>query len=136
MSCDWERRNLMPNPHAAINPKLISVITGQDLKTVKEKPTFAMLPGQYAGLVVSGKRQIKPHYRPNKHYLVCGHSFCSTPPAGLKRSKRAKSRKNNKNRILWTTSRLRAIFAASTATVRVNGKQSILSCISGLSQNC
>jgi len=63
----------MPNPHAAINPKLISVITGQDLKTVKEKPTFAMLPGQYAGLVVSGKRQIKPHYRPNKHYLVCGH---------------------------------------------------------------
>lgn len=63
----------MSNPHAAINPRLISAITGQDPKTVKEKPTFAMLPGQYASKVISRKDKLRPVYKPNKHYLICGH---------------------------------------------------------------
>ena len=63
----------MPNPQAAINPRLISAVTGQDPKTVKENPTFTMLPGQYASMVVSRKHRLRPPYKPNKHYLVCGH---------------------------------------------------------------
>ncbi|MFC4770148.1 tetratricopeptide repeat protein [Effusibacillus consociatus] len=63
----------MPNPHAAINPRLISIITGQEPSNVKEKPTLTMLPGEYARKVADKKSKIRPPYKPNKHYLICGH---------------------------------------------------------------
>jgi len=65
--------NLMPNPNAEINPRLISAVTGQDLTTIKDMPTYDILPGKYAKKVAARKKLILPMYGPNKHNLICGH---------------------------------------------------------------
>ncbi len=61
----------MASPHAAINPELISLITGQ--KSVKDKPTVSMLPGAYARKVAKGANRIPWGHKPNQHELICGH---------------------------------------------------------------
>jgi hypothetical protein len=63
----------MPTSHAAINPLLISTLTGQPLSSIPEKPTASLLPGVLTKLIAKHKKQINPHFGSNKQVLICGH---------------------------------------------------------------
>ncbi|MDQ0194745.1 tetratricopeptide repeat protein [Paenibacillus wynnii] len=63
----------MPTPHAAINPLLISTLTGQPLSSIPEKPTASLLPGVLTKLIVKHKKKINPYFEPYKKVLICGH---------------------------------------------------------------
>lgn len=63
----------MPTPHAAINPLLISTLTGQPLSSIPEKPTASLLPGVLTKLIVKRKKKIDPHFESNRQVLICGH---------------------------------------------------------------
>lgn len=63
----------MASPHAAINPLLISTLTGQLLSSIPEKPTASLLPGVLTKLIVKHKKKIAPYFESNKQALICGH---------------------------------------------------------------
>ncbi|WP_063891887.1 tetratricopeptide repeat protein [Paenibacillus sp. Soil787] len=63
----------MPTPHAAINPLLISTLTGQPLSSIPEKPTASLMPGFLTKLIVKHKKKIGPHFESNKQILICGY---------------------------------------------------------------
>lgn len=63
----------MPSPHAAINPLLISTLTGQPLSNIPEKPTASLLPGVLTKRIIKHKKKIEPHFESNKQVLICGH---------------------------------------------------------------
>jgi hypothetical protein len=52
----------MSTPNAAINPLLISTLTGQPLSNISEKPTASLLPGVLTKLIVKHKKKIDPQY--------------------------------------------------------------------------
>ncbi|QQK79238.1 hypothetical protein HUG20_04600 [Salicibibacter cibi] len=59
--------------HMQINPRLISMLAGEDVATIKNKPTLTMLPGVYGKLIHKHKRHIQKKYPENEHYLRCTH---------------------------------------------------------------
>lgn len=63
----------MTAPHAAINPLLISLLTGRDIADIPEKPTLAMRPGRYVKTIAKHRYDINEQYESNEYYLICGY---------------------------------------------------------------
>jgi tetratricopeptide (TPR) repeat protein len=63
----------MAKANAAINPLLISVLTGEDMESIPPLPTVEMLPGQYVKLIAGKIKKIERTFKPNRHLLICGY---------------------------------------------------------------
>lgn len=63
----------MLSPHAAINPLLLSTLTGQPLSSIPEKPAVTLLPSVLTKLIAKHKKKINPQFESNKQVLTCGH---------------------------------------------------------------
>ncbi|ADY55393.1 hypothetical protein Sgly_1066 [Syntrophobotulus glycolicus DSM 8271] len=54
-----------------INPHLISVVTGQDIREIPESPTARHLPGKYAKMVTKALAHIPKHIPERRLKLTC-----------------------------------------------------------------
>jgi tetratricopeptide (TPR) repeat protein len=59
------------NRKYGINPRLISLITGQNLSEIPESPTASMLPGSYGQIIAKKINKIPLEYSENIHLLTC-----------------------------------------------------------------
>jgi tetratricopeptide (TPR) repeat protein len=62
---------IISTAHDQINPRLISIMTGQEMDKTQEKPTIGMLPGTYPNLIYKNRQSIAPKYRENMKMLCC-----------------------------------------------------------------